>query len=135
MLAGGSEVLGYAAEALLLAGELEAAQRQVAEALHVASTLEEHVYLPQLFQIEGAIARRRGDRPSASASIRRAVAEAQTQGAPWLEVIALIDLAEHGEATAKDRRALAALVDKLPEAAETAVVARARSLLDKTRAA
>ena len=133
MLAGGSEVLGYAAEALLLAGELEAAQRQVAEALHVASTLEEHVYLPQLFQIEGAIARGGGDRAAASASIRRAVAEAQTQEAPWLELIALIDLAEHGEATAKDRRVLAALVDKLPEAAETAAVAKARRLLGKTR--
>ena len=135
MLAGGSEVLGYAAEALLLASDLDAAQRQVAEALQVAKSLEEHVYLPQLFQIEGAIARERGDAAAAGASIRRAVAEAQTQEAPWLELRALIDLTEQGEATAKDRRALAALVDKLPEAAETSAVAKARRLFDKTKAA
>ena len=40
MLAGGSETLGYAAEALLLAGELDAAQRQVEEALQIADNHE-----------------------------------------------------------------------------------------------
>jgi hypothetical protein len=50
-----------------------------------------------------------------------------------LELTALIELCDHHRATAKDRRALSALVDRLPEALDTAAVARARALLDKTK--
>jgi ATP/maltotriose-dependent transcriptional regulator MalT len=135
MLTGGSEVLGYAAEALLLAGELEAAQRQIDEALQVAKTLDERVYLPQLFVIQAGIARARGESAAARASVRRAVAEARAQEAPWLELIALLELCEHDGAAVKDRQALAELVDRLPEAARTTAVARARALLGKTKAA
>ena len=135
MLAGGSEVLGYAAEAALLAGELEAAQRQVDEALQVAKALEERVYLPQLFLIEAAIARARGEAAAARAAVQRAVAEARAEEAPWLELMALLELCEHDGATPKERQALAALVDQLPEAADTTAVTRARALLGKTKAA
>ena len=45
--------------------------------------------------------------------------------------MALIELCEHDSATAKDRRALAALVDQLPEANDTAAVAKARDLLGR----
>jgi ATP/maltotriose-dependent transcriptional regulator MalT len=135
MLAGGSEVLGYAAEASLLAGDLDAAQRQVDEALQVAKALEERVYLPQLFLIEAAIARARGEAAAARASVRRAVAEARAEEAPWLELMALLELCGHDGATAKERQALAALVDQLPEATDTTAVTRARALLAKTKAA
>jgi ATP/maltotriose-dependent transcriptional regulator MalT len=128
-------VLGYAAEASLLAGELEAAQREVDEALQVAKALEERVYLPQLLLIEAAIARACGEAAAARASVRRAVAEAREQEAPWLELIALLELCEHDRATAKERQALAALVDRLPEAADTTAVTRARALLGKTKVA
>jgi tetratricopeptide (TPR) repeat protein len=135
MLAGGSEVLGYAAEALVLAGDWDAAQQELEEALQVADTLGERVYLPQLFVMQAAIARARGDRAAADAAIRRAIAEARAQEAPWLELMALIELCGHAGATAKDRRALAALVDQLPEAHDTAAVARAQALLGKTKSA
>ena len=85
--------------------------------------------------MEAAIARARGDRAAADAAIRRAIAEARAQEAPWLELMALIELCDCHSATAKDRRALAALVDQVPEALETAAVARARALLDKTQSA
>jgi tetratricopeptide (TPR) repeat protein len=135
MLAGGSEVLGYAAEALVLAGDWDGAQRELENALQVASTLGERVYLPQLFVVQAVIARTRGHRAAADAAIRRAVAEARAQEAPWLELMALIELCDRHSATAKDRRALAALIDQLPEARDTAAVARARTLLDKTKSA
>jgi hypothetical protein len=93
------------------------------------------VYLPQLFVMQGAIARGRGDRAAADAAIRRAIAEAQAQEAPWLELMALIELCACHGATVKDRRALAALVDQVPEARDTAAFARARALLDKTKSA
>ncbi len=133
MLAGGSEVLGYATEALVLAGDWDAAQHQLDDALHVVNTLGERVYLPQLYVMQAAIARARGDRAAAAAAIRRAIAEARAQEAPWLELLALIELCDRHSATAKDRRALAALVDQLPEAPDTAAVARARALLGTTK--
>jgi DNA-binding winged helix-turn-helix (wHTH) protein len=135
MLAGGSETLGYAAEALLLADELDAAGRQVEEALQIADNRRERVYLPQLFMIEAAIARARGESAVAHAAARRAVAEARAQEAPWLELLALVELCEHEGAKAKDRQALAALIERLPEAADTAAVARARALIRGARAA
>ncbi|HET7033825.1 MAG TPA: transcriptional regulator, partial [Casimicrobiaceae bacterium] len=128
MLAGGSEVLGYATEALVLAGDWDGAQHELEGALQLADTLEERVYLPQLFMMQAAIARARGDRATADAAIRRAIAEARAQEAPWLELIALIELCDRHSATAKDRRALAALIDQLPEALDTPAAAKARAL-------
>jgi len=135
MLAGGSEVLGYATEALVLAGDWDGAQHELEDALQVANTLGERVYLPQLLMMEAAIARARGDRAAADAAIRRAIADARTQEAPWLELMALIELCDRHSPTAKDRRALAALLDQLPEAVNTATAGKARALLDKTKSA
>jgi len=130
MLAGGSETLGYAAEAFVLAGDWDAADAQLREALQFAAAHDERVYLPQLLMTESAIARGRGEVQVADASIRRAIGEAREQDAPWLELLARVDLCEHAGATAEDRDALAALVDRLAEARETAAVKRARALLE-----
>jgi DNA-binding winged helix-turn-helix (wHTH) protein/tetratricopeptide (TPR) repeat protein len=135
MLAGGSEVLGYATEALLLAGDWDGAQHELDDALHVANTRWERVYLPQLFVMQAAIARARGDRAAADAAIRRAIADARAQEAPWLELMALIELCDRHSPTAKDRRALAALLDQLPEALNTPAAVKARALLAKTQSA
>ena len=45
--------------------------------------------------------------------------------------MALLKLCEHDGAAVKDRQALAALVDRLPEAADTTAVRRARALLGR----
>jgi ATP/maltotriose-dependent transcriptional regulator MalT len=129
MLAGGSETLGYAAEALLLAGDLDEARGEVEEALEIARARGERIYLPQLLLIAGAIARALGESGDAQASGRRAVEEARRQEAPWLELMALTALCEREPVAAEDREALAALVDRLPEAAETTLVSRARAVL------
>ena len=129
MRAGASEVLGYAAEALLLAGDVEGAQAQLQEALQIADELGEGVYLPQLLLLQAAIARAQGRPEAGAASVRRAVEEARAQEAPWLELLALVELCAHHDAEAGERQALAALVDQLPEAAGTEPVERARSLL------
>jgi tetratricopeptide (TPR) repeat protein len=131
MLAGGSEVRGYAAEALVLSGNWDAAQRELDEALQFADTTGERVYLPQLYLMEAAIARGRGKRQAAERSVRRAITEARAQEAPWLELIAVVELCDHQGATAEDRHTLAALVDQLPEASDTTAVAKARALIDK----
>jgi hypothetical protein len=133
MLVGGSETRGYAAEALLLARDWDAARDQVEEALRFANAYGERVYLPQLFLMQAAIARARGEGAAAHASARQALAEARAQEAPWLELIALTDLCESGGARAEDRQALAALIEQLPEAGDTAALSRARALLRATK--
>ena len=45
--------------------------------------------------------------------------------------MALIELCDSDGATAEDRRALAALVDRMPEASDTDAIAKARTLLAK----
>src|SRR4029434_11053077 len=129
MLAGASEVLGYATEALILVGDLDGAGKELADALHIADKFGERVYLPQLFVMQADIARARVERAAADAAIRRAIVEARAQEAPWLELMALIKLCDGHSATAKDRRALAALVDQLPEARDTSAGVKARALL------
>ena len=128
---GGSEVLGYGAEAMLLAGDLEAAETQLAEAFRVAETLGERIYLPELFVIEASIARAQGKAREAEAALHRALAEARAQEAPWLELAPLLELCSARGASRSDREALAALVDRMPEAKDTQAVSRARAILAK----
>ena len=135
MLAGASETGGYAVEALVLAGDWDAAQHDLDEIFRFADEHGECVYLPQLLLLQAAIARGRGAAAAALASTRRAVEEARAREAPWLELMALIELCEHGGARAEDRHALAALVNQLPEAGDTAAVGKARTLLDSTKPA
>jgi len=135
MLAGASETLAYAAEAAMLAGDWDAAQHQLEEALQIASAHGERVYLPQLFLLEAAVCRARGGSDAADAAVRRAVDEAQAQEAPWLELMALVELCERDSATAEDRQALAALVDRLPEAIGTTTLTKAQALLDRAKPA
>ena len=131
MVVGSSEILGYAAEALLLAGDLDAADAQLREALQLANDMDERVYLPQLRLMDAAIARARGERNAEVDGIRQALDEARAQQAPWLELIVLGDLCASGAANPKDRRALATLIDSMPEASDTDAVVKARALLAK----
>jgi DNA-binding winged helix-turn-helix (wHTH) protein len=135
MRAGASEVLGYAAEALLLAAEVEGAQAQLQEALQIAEALGEGVYLPQLLLLQAAIARAQGRPEAGAASVRRAVEQARAQEAPWLQLLALAELCAHHNASTSERQALAELLDQLPEAAGTEQVARARSVLQPAKPA
>ncbi len=129
MIAGSSETLGYAAEALVLHGDCNGAEEQLRQALEIVNTYGERVYLPQLLLTESAIARARGQRVNADASIRRAITEARAQGAMWLELLALTELCEHSTATVDEYRALGALVERLCEAGDMTAVAKARSLV------
>jgi DNA-binding winged helix-turn-helix (wHTH) protein/tetratricopeptide (TPR) repeat protein len=129
MLSGASETLGYAAEALLLAGDLDGARRELDQALHISEKLGERIYLPQLLLTEAAIARGQGNSRIASDSVQRAIAEARQQGAAWYELLAMMELIEHADATSEDRQVFAALVSQLPETSDTVAFSRAQALL------
>jgi tetratricopeptide (TPR) repeat protein len=133
MIAGSSETLGYAAEALLLGGDWHGAKEQLEQALAIVNDYGERIYLPQLRLIEGAIEGARGDASAAGIAIRRAVLEAREQGAAWLELLALTSLCECKAASDEEQGALAALVDQLHEASDTTELARARALLASAR--
>ena len=135
MRAGVSEVLGYAAEALLLAGDVEGAQAPLHEALQIADELGEGVYLPQLLLLQAAIARAQGRPEAGAVSVRRAVEVARAQEAPLPELIALAELCAHHDASTLERQALAVLADQLPEASGTKPMVRARSLLQPAKPA
>ena len=129
MVAGASETLGYVVEAQLLAGDTDGAQRDLGEALRIATTNGERVYLPQLLLLQGRIAAARGDAAVARAALRTALDEARAQQAPWHELHPLIQLIDSGAGSAGDRTALRACVAALDGADDTALVAQARQLL------
>lgn len=87
MLSGGSEVLGYAAEASVRTGDLAAAQAEVDEALRCAERLGERVYVTQLHLLHARIASAQGDGTRTRAATERALAEARAQRSPWLETL------------------------------------------------
>ena len=131
MVSGGSETLGYAAEALILNGDCDGAEEQLRQAFDIVSTRGERIYLPQLFLAEAAIASARGQRADASASIRRAIAEARTQGALWLELLAFIELCQDTSATAEDRHTLNALAARLADGLDAPALTKAKALLKR----
>jgi len=133
MIAGSSETLGYAAEALVLKGDWNGAQEQLQQALQIVNTYGERIYLPQLLLTEAAITRARGHRANADASIRRAIAEARAQEALWLELLALTELFEHAIPTVDEHRALRSLLAQLSEETDTSTFVRARALLEQER--
>jgi len=129
MISGSSETLGYAAEALVLHGDWDGAEEQLRQAMEIVNTYGERIYLPQLLLTKASIARARGQRADADASIRSAITEARTQGALWLELVALTEFCARATATGEDHRTLGALVDRLGEARDTPALARAGALV------
>ena len=74
-----------------------------------------------------------GEAKRSRESIRKAIAEARNQEAPWLELAALSAMCERGDATQADFEALGSVVDRLTEGLDTAPVARARELAARSR--
>ena len=81
--------------------------------------------------MQAAIARAYDNRTASRASLRRALEEAKSQQAPWLELMALNALCDVDVGNVEDRKALATLVARMPEASDTDAIAKARTLLAK----
>jgi len=133
MISGGSETLGYAAEALVLHGDLDGAEEQLRQALEIVNNFGERIYLPQLLLIDATIARERGQPARADDSTQRAITEARAQGAPWLELLALTDFCEHASAAADEHRALEELIIRMSQGVDAPVLTRARTVLEQNR--
>jgi ATP/maltotriose-dependent transcriptional regulator MalT len=133
MIAGGSEVLSYGAEALILQGDFDGAEEQLGQALEIVNRYGERVFLPQIQLLQGAVARARGQPAAADAAIRAALDESRAQEAPWLQMLALTDLCAGSTAKSADRRALGVLVSELAEASDAPAYARAKAVFERAR--
>jgi hypothetical protein len=76
-----------------------------------------------------------GERRRARDALLEAVAEARTQEAPWLELLARLALCERGDATVEEMAALREVVEGLTEGLDMPAVARARELVSRRRRA
>ncbi|HXC59772.1 MAG TPA: hypothetical protein VN645_10685, partial [Steroidobacteraceae bacterium] len=129
MISTSTEVMGYAAEALILAGDWQAANTQLAEAFAQARELDEQYYVPILLLLQARVARGLGDTAAAHQWLQEAVRMARSQEAPGFELKAACAVAEHPAATADDRQALAKLLDSFTEGRDTGDYRRGRALL------
>lgn len=133
MISGGTETLAYAAEALLLHGDLDGAEEQLRQALEIVNGRGERIYLPQLLLIDSAIARARDQRTRADEATLRAITEARAQDAPWLELLALTDFCEHASTSTDEHRALEKLVVQMSQGVDAPVLTKARAVLEQSR--
>jgi hypothetical protein len=129
MLYGASEVLGYATEALVLAGDGGQAMEQVNDALQLAERLHDHSYRTQLLLLKRRIALLQGAEHDADDAARQARLEARRQESPWLEMTVLVDFCEGPRAGTEDIDALRHVVAGMPEDSDAPLMHRACTLL------
>lgn len=126
---GASEVLGYATEALILAGDSVHALRQVDEALRLAVRLHDHSYRSQLLMLKRHITLAQGAEQDADDAARQALLEARRQQSPWLEMTVLVSICSSLRAGTEDIDALRRVVAGMPEGSDAPLMNRARALL------
>lgn len=125
MYAGCPQVLSYAAEAMLLAGDAGAAQAHVDEGLAMAARMGETVAVADLWLRRSQVALARGDTDAARWALLETAAQARLHGAQGYELEALTALCRLDDATAEDRQALRDLRAALPDGFDAALKARA----------
>ena len=131
MVSGGSEVLGYAVEAAVLAKDWDEAQKHLDKARGLGRRFGERILYNYHFMLQSWIDVGRKDFAAARRSLEDGVAEARAQGSLWMELRQLGLLCELPDAKQEDFAALKAIYERLPEGFSTVVVSRARELLQR----
>jgi len=129
MLYGAAEVLGYATEALILAGDWTRASQRVDEALSLSTHLCDNSYLTQLLLLKRRIALAQKAESEANDAARQALLEARRQQSPWLEMTVLVDVCESQHQRPEDIDSLRSVVAGMPEDSNAPMMKRARALL------
>jgi len=129
MIANSTEVMAYAAEALILAGDVEGASQQLAEAFARSRELDEQDYVSMLLVLQARVADAKGDGAAAYRWLHEAVRIARSQEAQGFELKAACARVEHPLSTAADRAELAALFESLTEGRDIPDMQRARNLV------
>lgn len=129
MYAGCPEVLGYGAEALLLAGDVTGCEDQLAEAHELAERIGERLALPMLELLGARAARARGADAVARERVASALAECERQEAFGVELDARTFAFEQGARGEPERVALAAVLERLSAERTTRPYRRAMEAL------
>jgi hypothetical protein len=127
--AGNTETLCYAAEALLLDGDVAGAEQGLAEALALAERINEPIFMTNLLLLRGRIADARKERAGGRASVLEALATARAQISLFYEVKALVALCERDDATREELGALRSAYEKMTEGRDMPMMKRAAELL------
>jgi len=128
MFAGNTETLGYAAKALMLAGDWAQADRVLDEGQALADRIHEHVAYPYLLRLRAEIALQYS-RDRARELWLQSLAMAREQGAPYDELKVLVSLCKHGLENNSERDALRRLFDSLTQARDLPFMRRAAGFL------
>lgn len=131
MVSGGSEVLGYAVEALLCANDWDGAQAQLDKARELGQRFGERILFMYHHMLQSRIHLGRGDDVAARRSLESGIAEARKQGSLWMEVRLLVRVCQLPDASNQDIATLKAAYDHLPEGFSTAMISRARELIQR----
>ncbi|HET9472969.1 MAG TPA: AAA family ATPase, partial [Steroidobacteraceae bacterium] len=129
MISSSPEVMGFAVEALILAGDWQGATRELAAAFARARELDEQMYVPILLTLQARVAQGQGDQAAAYRWLQEAVRVARQQEARGFELKAACSLVAHPSSTAEDRQELAHLLDDLTEGHDIPDVLRGRNLV------
>lgn len=128
MYAGATEVLGYAAEALLLAGDWQGAQEQLDESFRLVARLPERAYLPKLLLLQAEVLEARGDPAGSDATRQQALTEARHQQARWMEFHILVEICQR-DVDPTDHQALVRTFECLDADIDSPLIERARRII------
>lgn len=128
--AGNTETLGYAAEALMLAGDWEGAQRELDEMDELARRIDEPVQDCNLWLFRARVATARNESATARKCMNEALAVARSQASPFYELKALTAICEHESAGASELQSLRESYAALPEGHGMPLAQRAATLLN-----
>jgi hypothetical protein len=131
MVSGGSEVLCYAVEALLLSQDWDGAQAQLDRARELGRRFSERILFMYHHLLQSRIDLGRGDVAAARRSLESGIAEARSQGSLWMETRLLVHTCGLPDASERDLAALKTAYERLPEGFSTALVSRARELIQR----
>jgi DNA-binding winged helix-turn-helix (wHTH) protein/tetratricopeptide (TPR) repeat protein len=124
-----SQIHGFAAEAMLLAGQWTAARRHIEDGLRSSQRIGERPCIPDLLLLQARAEVAEGQIEAARVSMRRALAEARAQHALWPELEALVVMCEVDIASPDDQAALGAVLERIRGGAESNLVKRSLAVL------
>jgi len=129
MFTGNTETLVLAAEALILAGDDAAAERELDEATQLATRIDERMANCSLLLLRARIAGRRKQADAEHEFMRRALVQARSEASPYHELKSLVALCSSSFATREDLGALRQLSLAWQEGRDLPLLARAAELL------
>ena len=128
MISSSTEVMGYAAEALVLAGDWAAAEQELDAAFAQVRALDENAYVPMLLILRARVAQGRGDCGRRIQIPAGSGAHGSYPGSAGLRTEGGLRAGRASGEHAADREALGQLVASFTEGLDTPDVVRARRL-------